>query len=134
MAKIFGKAEIIAIQDRKLELVEVPEWEASVYVRSMTAAERGRIEADAAKFKELRGKDPGFAQNFTVRVVGLCVCDEKGERLFNDSEVEILRTKNAMAISRIAEVAQRLSGFSKIDLEALEKNLGTAQAGDSATD
>jgi len=134
MSKILGKQDIVQSNDQVLELVEVPEWGGSVYVRSMMAAERGRIEADAAKFKETKGKDPGFAQTFTVRVAGLCMCDEQGNRLFSDSELDLLRQKNALPVSRVAEVAQRLSGFSKADLEALEKNSGTAQAGASDTE
>jgi hypothetical protein len=127
MAKILSKMDIVQCNDRVLELVEVPEWGGSVYVRSMTAAERSRIEGDAAKFKETKGKDSSFAQTFTVRMAGLCVCDEQGNRLFSDSEFDLLRQKNALAVSRVAEVAQRLNGFSKADVEALEKNSETAQ-------
>ena len=125
--KVLGKDDILQVRDVKIESVEVPEWEGAVYVRSISAAERGLIEEAAAKFKESKGKD-GFARTFTVKFASLALCDEQGKRLFEDKDIALLQQKNAAAISRIAEAAQRLSGFSKSDMEELEKNLKDDQA------
>ena len=121
--------EILDIQDMVIEEHLVPQWKnGKVYVRSVSAKERGDIEAAAAQFKENKGKDASFARDFTVRFVWLSMCDSQGNRLFTKLEdVARLKEKNAAAISSIAEHAQKLSGFSKDDLEKLEKNSVEAQ-------
>jgi len=132
---VMNKQDILQVKDMQIEHVDVPEWGGSVCVRSITAAERGQIEAAAAKFKESKGKDDSFARTFTVKFAALALCDEQGVRLFTDErDIANLAAKNASAVSRIAEVAQRMSGFTKQDLEELEKNSGNAQPEDLRTD
>lgn len=134
MAKKFlDKQAILQAKDVKIEQVDVPEWGGTVHVRSISAAERGLIEEAAAKFKESKGKD-SFARTFTVKFASLALCDADGERLFDDKDMAQLAQKNAAAISRIAETAQRLSGFSKEDMEELEKNSMETQDDDSLLD
>ncbi len=134
MSKILNKQEILQARDQVIERVEVPEWGGSVCVRSISAKERGLIEAAAARFKETKGRDDSFVRSFTVRLAGQTICDESGKRLFSDDEIAQLAEKNAAVVSRIAEVAQRLCGLTKEDLEQLEKNSGKAQPEDSPTD
>lgn len=124
------KDAILKAQDVVIERLEVPEWGGVVYVRSITAAERGQIESAAATFKETKGKGD-FAKTFTLKFAMLGLCDEKGERLFKDEEIAELAKKNAKVIARIAEAVQRLSGFSKKEIEELEKNSEKAQQEDS---
>ena len=133
MSKVLSKQDILQAKDVKIEQVEVPEWGGHVYVRSISALERGLIEEDAAKFKESKGKG-SFARTFTVKFASLALCDEKGKRLFDDKDIALLQEKNAAAISRIAEAAQRLSGFSQEDMEELEKNSKGTQEDDSPSD
>jgi hypothetical protein len=125
------KQDIIQAKDSVLEKIEVPEWGGSVYMRSITAAERGQIEASAARFRESKGKDEVFARTFTVKIVAMALCDEAGARLFSDEEVSKLAQKNAKVVAKLSEVAQHLSGFAKEDIEQLEKNSPSAQPEDS---
>ncbi len=134
MSTVLNKQDILQVKDAVIELVEVPEWNGSVYVRSISAAERGLIEEGAAKFKENKGKADSFARTYTVKMASLAICDENGVRLFEDKDIALLQQKNAAPISRIAEIASRLSGFSKQDLEELEKNSSEAQPADSLSD
>lgn len=124
---VLNKQDILKIKDTVIDRVEVQEWNGEVYLRSITAAERGQIEAAAAAFRETKGKDASFARTFTVKLVAMSLCDESGARLFSDDEVGQLGQKNAKVIARLAEHAQRLSGFSKEDLDELEKNSPKAQ-------
>lgn len=130
---VLTKEDILQARDVKIEQVDVPEWNGSVFVRSITAAERGQIEEAAAKFKESKGKD-SFARTFTVKFASLAICDEEGKRLFDDKDIALLQQKNAAAIARIAEAAQRLSGFTRQEMEELEKNSNDAQAVDLLSD
>ena len=133
---VLSKQDILQMSDQQIERVVIPEWNDKVVcVRSITAAERGQIEAAAAKYKENKGKDDSFARTFTVKFAALGLCDENGVRLFTDErDIANLAAKNASAIARISEVAQRMSGFTKQDLEELEKNSGNAQPEDLRTD
>lgn len=121
--------EILAMDDLVIEPHPVKEWKNRVvHVRSVTAQERGEIEAGAAQFKEANGKNDSFARDFTVKFAWLTMCDSKGNRLFDKIEdVAKLKQKNAAAIAAIAEHGQRLSGFSKEDMDQLEKKSETAQ-------
>ena len=128
MSNVLTKQAILQARDEEIERVEVPEWGGAVFVRSIAASGRGQIEAAAARYKDSKGKDESFARTFTVRLVALSLCDERGERLFSDGEISELQKKNGRVISRIAEVSQRLSGFTKQDLEEMEKNSESVQA------
>lgn len=135
MTRILNKEDILQARDVKIERVDVPEWGGTVCVRSLTAAERGLIEEAAANFKEKKGKGgDSFARTFTVKFASLAICDENGTRLFDDQGIAQLQQKNAAIVSRIANVAQRLSGFTKEEMEELEKNLSEAQGEDSPSD
>ena len=100
------KNKILAAVDVVKELVNVPEWGGDVYVRSITAAERGQIEAAAARFKESGARDDSFARLFTLRFAAMGICDADGNRLFSDADVEQLAKKNAAVVARLAEIAQ----------------------------
>jgi len=126
--------DILDIDDVIIEPHPVPQWKGTVFVRSVSAQERGDIEAGAAVFKEHKGKDSSFARDFTVRFAWLAMCDKDGKRLFSKIEdVAKLKQKNAAAIASIAEHAQKLSGFSKEDMEELEKNFVEAEPEDLAS-
>lgn len=116
------KQSILQAKDMRIERIHVPEWGGEVCLKSITAAERGQIEAAAARFRESRGKDETFARTFTLKIVSMALCDENGNRLFDDGDFAELAKKNAAVIAKLAETAQRLSGFGKEDLEELEKN------------
>lgn len=117
------------MQDSIVEAHPVAQWQGRVvYVKSITAAERGQIEAEAAKYRETKGKNSSFAEEFTVLMAWRGMCDEHGARLFTSREqLTELKKKNAAAIAGIAEHVQKLSGFSKEDIETLEKNSPDAQ-------
>lgn len=123
--KILTRAEILAADDIPRELVEVPEWGGSVYVRGLTAMERSEFENLMLGLENRRikvGKSDDVTIQMDMRVLrvrlsALCMVDEKGNRLFGDDEVEALGRKSADALNRIFVVAQRLSGMTSDDVE-----------------
>lgn len=135
--KALTAAEIDQLEDLVIEKHPVPEWGegVGVYVRSISAAERGQVDADAAMFRESGGKNISFAKTFTVKMAWLGICDERGERLYKTAgDLERLQKRNAAAIAGIAVHIQRLSGYTKEDIETLEKNLDDPRLSDSVTD
>ena len=118
---VLSRDSILEADDSVMELVDVPEWGGSVYVRGIGARERDKYENECL---EGRGKNREFAiKNVRARLCVLAVCNEAGERLFKDTDANRLGQKSAAAVDRVFDVAQRLGGFTDADVEELAKNL-----------
>lgn len=123
--KILTKEEILGIDDKVIELIDVPEWKGSVYMKGMTAAERDSWEADvymARKKDELQGM-----LDFRARLVAKCICNKDGNLLFTAKDIKALSSKSAKALDRLFEKAQELNGMRKEDLEKMTENLQEGQ-------
>ena len=84
------KEQILAADDLGLLEVKVKEWGGSVFIRVMSCGERDAYENDWVQNKG-KGVD-----NFRSKFLAKCLCDEKGERLFTDAEVEQLDRKSVV--------------------------------------
>ena len=116
--KFKSAAEILAIDDLKTEVVHIPEWDTSVYIRALNGTERDQFEIDSLKRK---GKDiEANMENLRARLVSLTATDEKGERFFEDATK--LGKKNAFALDRLFNVARKLSGIGNAEVEELTGN------------
>ena len=104
---------ILKADDLKRVPVEVPEWETTVYVRTMTGLEQDRFEVFA--------KEEG-GLNVRAALLVASVCDEDGQPVFVAEDIPALGEKSGAALDRLVEVAMRLSGIGKKDMDALEKN------------
>ena len=109
---------ILQADDLPREPVEVPEWGATVWVRTLTAAERERWEAEAV------GEGGRARTRFEVRasLVVLAACDEAGAPVFEPGDVPALATKAAPAVIRLFDRALALNAVAPADVERLEKN------------
>ena len=124
--------QIKAADDRKTEVVEVPEWGGSVIVRAMSGAERDKWEEsifDMKGKKMIRKFD-----NFRAKLVVKSCVDEDGNLIFTEKDLGWLGSKSAAALDKVASVAQRLSAITKEDVEELEKNLEGDQSEGSTSD
>lgn len=115
--------EILDADDLKPEPVEVPEWGGTVLVRGMSGTERDLFEAAMLNSK-MNGVDKDKAmERYRARLAAACMVDAEGKRLFQgDAVVKRLGTKNAQALTRVVEVASRLSGLTDADVEELTGN------------
>lgn len=130
-APMLTRDEILAAEDLPVEIVYVPEWGGSVFVRTLTGSERDKFEEDTIQGK---GKNRRVTlQNIRARLVALTVCDESGTRLFQPADVARLGLKSAAALDRVFSVAQRLSGLTDDDVEELVKNSEAAPGDCSPT-
>ncbi len=112
--RILTKEAILAADDLPRELVSVPEWGGDVFVRTMTGTDRDAFEAS------LIGKE-GRMENVRARLVSLTLCNEAGERMFDDAEIAALGKKSARALDRVFSVAQRLNGIGTEQVDAAKK-------------
>lgn len=125
-------AEILAVEDRKWEDVEVPEWGALVRIQSMSGTERDRLEA--AMVQERGGNRSVNFQNFRAKLIAATAVDEKGNFLFTPQQIVALGHKNAMALTRLFNVASKLSGYSEGDVRELTVELGNDQSVEPGSD
>lgn len=121
---LLTKESILGAKDRKIEKVEVPEWNGFVFVRSLMGTERDAFE-DAMH----DGKGKINLKNHRARMAALAICDESGSPLFTLADVTALSQKNASVLERICDVAMTLSGMKKGDVENAAKN---SEAGTNA--
>jgi hypothetical protein len=121
------RAKILSMDDRKTEVVHVPEWGVDIHVYSMTARDKTALQKHILKYEEL-------PDDYFARIVYMCACDESGTRIFTEKDIAELQDKSATAVSRIAEVAMSLSKMNESPEALAEKNSETNQDGSPSTD
>lgn len=103
--------------------VEIPEWDMTIWVKSMTVGEREAFGDDFVK-----GKDKHMREWLVVYTAQT----EDGKPIFKGSQVKALREKSAKAVERIVDVADELNGI--IDKKKLVKNSDNTQNENSSSD
>jgi hypothetical protein len=126
--ELFSKDEIWSVDDNLYDLVDVPEWgNKKVRIKSLSGSERDRYEQSLGKIDKKGNMVPDLT-NQRARLVALCVVDGKGNRMFSDTEVLKLGTKNAKPLGRIYEAAAKLSGLGEQAAEEAEADFEEAQS------
>lgn len=116
---------------RKVEPVAVPEWGGVVYVRELTALEKGKLDEtiydDDGKLKgELFG--PGMA--------AACLCDAAGKPFYVPGDLRAILTvasKSVPAVKRVTEAAVRLNKARPEDAAAGKGDSAAGPAAGSPT-
>lgn len=122
---LLSKDAIFAADDRRYEVVDVPEWGGSVRLRSLTAKERDNFEAGLQERRGGKVKDN--VANFRARLVALCAVDEDNKLLFtNRQEVELLGNKSVAALQRLFDMCNEMNGISERDIEELTEDFDEA--------
>lgn len=117
---LLSKSDILAVDDRQVEDIEVPEWGGEVRMRGLTGKQRDSYEASI--LDQRGGERKVVLANARAKLVALCAIDENGTRLFSGDEISQLGNKSAVALERLFDAARRLSGMSERDLEKLTEN------------
>lgn len=122
---------ILGANDIRIEKLAVPEWGGEVYVKGMTGSERDRFELS---IMQIRGKSQTInMQNVRAKLASVTVCDEKGNLLFAQADIEVLGGKSASALQRVFNLARHLSGLTDEDVKELTQELEEAPLEDSAS-
>lgn len=114
-----SKSKILAANDTKLDKVNVPEWGDDVYIKTLSGTDRDLFEDAYSRDK---------MKNFRARFLVLTLCDDKGDRLFSDEDVDSLGKKSAVVLNRLFEKAWSLNAFRGEDVEALGKDSPSGQS------
>lgn len=119
--------ELLSVDDTVYESVAVPEWGGKVvWLRSPGSRDRDAFEASLLT-KEGKGRKARHVpslDNIKAKLVVRCVCEGQGvpALVFTPGDADTLALKNAAAVSRLYEVAQRLCGITDDDVEELTGN------------
>ncbi len=122
-----SKDQILKADDLPMEDVSVPEWPGDdgspgiVRVRGLTGTERDRFEFAMAAAR----KDPSKVE-VRAQIVGRCMVDEDGSRLFTDNEISRLGAKSGAALDRVFDAVRELSGMGDDAVEEAAEDFGTA--------
>lgn len=113
------RATILDAQDLESEFLEIPEWGVTVEVRGMTARDRSSLQRKIAQ------KDGPDLEAWYWELALSCVYDpETGKRVFDKADRDVILGKSALVLSRIADVATRLSGMGVGSVEEAQQELG----------
>lgn len=123
------KEQILQADDIVTETVSVPEWGGEIMVRALSGAQIDRLEQEITN-----ARVNGVTENVRARWVARCVIDEKGDRLFDDTEIVHLGKKSGAVLDDIFDVCMRINGRGEKYIRELEKNLGRAPTNSSSTD
>lgn len=131
---LLGKDQINAATDRKWEDVEVPEWNGTVRLMELSAADRGYIEAGSVV---AQGQTPQLRveslKTYREKLVMFGLVDEHFNRLFSNKEIAELGKKSGAVIERLAAKVQELSGMGRYAVKEAEGNSAADPSGSSAS-
>jgi hypothetical protein len=113
---ILTKEQIKAVDDLRSRIVsvDVPEWGGSVNIRPMDVRELDEYSNDA-----MRSKASGL-KDFRTRLVAYCLCDENGNRLFTEKDIDALAGKSGTVMDRLYRACDELNdiGTKMNDMQA----------------
>lgn len=107
--------KIKSTPDASAEVIEVPEWDVKIEVRSMTARTRARM------LRECVDPDEGtmdFEKLYPALLVACCYDPDTAEAVFSDADLEWINDKASGPVERLAQSGMRLSGLSREAVDA----------------
>jgi hypothetical protein len=125
--KVFLDREgLLALADRVIEEVQIPEWHAYVRIGSWDGATRWKVIRVWPS-----GGTASADLNLLAFVAVYSLVDEAGALLYTEQDIPALARKNARALDRIMTVALRINGLDAGAVDALGKD--SAPAGNGAS-
>lgn len=112
--------DILNKDDVKTKIIEIPEWDGSVEIRSMTGEARDAYEESV--FKRLdNGEYERDLSNARAKLIAACVYDLDGTRMFkSDAQIKALGSKSAIVLDRLFTECQNINAISQQDMDELE--------------
>ncbi|USC17041.1 hypothetical protein [Rhodococcus sp. 11-3] len=130
-----SKSAILAVDDRRYEEVDVPEWGGKVLVRSLSGKERDQFETSTVSVNK-KGQPVQNLENVRARLLAMSIVDpeDRSKLLFSQKEVAILGDKSARALQRIFNACQEINAITEDDVEELTESFDEDPAEASTSD
>lgn len=115
---LLNREQFLQVSGLKTERLSLPELGGEVLVREMMLGERERFLAKYRSDEEISA----HSASMRTDVIVMCLVDEDGRRLLEPGDVPLLEQKSAAAMTRIFDVAVRLSGLGADAVADTQKN------------
>ena len=102
------KEDILGAKDTAVVPIEIPEWGGGFHMRVLPGPELDALMQAQAK---LGGENSTAPSRLAAEVVGRCLCDENGVRLFADGDIGALAGKSGKVLARVATAALGFNGL-----------------------
>lgn len=113
------RAQILESEDLQSETLSVPEWnDVKVELRGMNGLDRARFMQKVAQ-----GEGVNFENWYPELIIATAFDPDTGTKLFERADKDALNRKSGSALSRLGDVAARLSGLGASDVEGAEERL-----------
>lgn len=103
--------KIAAINDIEEKIVDVPEWEVKIGIRSMDGNRRSQFMTAFSKAREA-GNDDEIGKIEADLLVYCAYDPEDNSSCFTAEDIPLLLTKSGKVIGRLSKIASELSGLS----------------------
>lgn len=110
---------LLTASKRRLHCFDIPEFEGSVHLRSLSAADRLALRS---KWAEAGAKGDSGSFEFQCALVSKCLVDSEGNRIFGDDDAEAIGALDARVLDSLALEAVRISGLSQQAVDTAAKN------------
>jgi hypothetical protein len=135
--KLLNRNQVLSANDLVFRDVPTPEWapegsspeeraDTGVRIRNLTGDGRGAFIQHSLEMKKKEDNKEKVNFEIEMLLIAMTAVDGENNLLFTREDVAALGQKNADVISRLATVAQELSGLDKKSQEAAAKNLQPA--------
>ena len=113
------KEQILKANDLPIREVDVPEWNGSVRMQTLSGKDRDSFEDIIQKRKVGQLID---LKGLKVMLLSLTVIDETGGLMFSEADLVKLNEKSSKAINSLFEVATEMNGIGEEAVAELRKN------------
>jgi hypothetical protein len=117
--------------DLETEIVELPKWGVTIQVRGLDGVHRSEFQARIAAAREESDENDPTTISAVEKalLVESCFDPEDGSQCFDESDVEMLWTKNGAYIGKLVTAAMKVSGLS----QDVENAMGKTSSDSSPT-
>lgn len=131
------REKILGASDIKKELKKVDAWDVEVEVRGLSGEKMFEVRKGSSELqKNADGEDVEVqdqAKLYAALIVASCYVPETGLPVFQPEDRDALMGKSFAVLDEVVTVAMRLSGLSKLEQKAIEKNSGATPSGDTTS-
>ena len=129
---VLTRDQVLEVQDRTIEEVDVPAWGGSVCFGSLVLRARNRLMAGWAGINQDQGLEEATDVQIDV-LIAVC-CDTNGDALFTEADREWLGNRDAVTLESLASQALAFLGLSQEGHEEAVKNSESTPTGHIKSD
>jgi hypothetical protein len=111
--------KIFAAKDIKEEKVLVPEWDTELLIKGLNGKDRSDLLAACI---DMKTGSMDLEKLYPMLIIATAYDPETGEKVFEATDRDQINTKSGGALEKVGQVAMKLSGLNKDDLENAKKN------------